>query len=153
MTLQQDLDNHNYMHVNNPRAKAAVIKNMEELNLCDIWRDLNPDTKTFSWVKRDPLKMARLDYFLISGHLSPYVIKSHIAPGFKSDHSLVSLEECGGVCLEECGGVCVRPVLVRSLKLSTPSTSCKNGWVTIHYCSTFRVRFPHSFTNWLPHIQ
>ena len=92
MTLQQDLDNHNYMHVNNPRAKAAVIKNMEELNLCDIWRDLNPDTKTFSWVKRDPLKMARLDYFLISEHLSPYVIKSHIAPGFKSDHSLVSLE-------------------------------------------------------------
>ena len=33
---------------------------------------------------------------------------------------------------KECGGVCVRPVLVRSLKLSTHSTSCKNGWVTIH---------------------
>ena len=80
------------MHVNNPRAKAAIIKNMEEFNLCDIWRDLNPDTKQFSWVKRDPLKMARLDYFLISEHLSPYTTKCDIAPGFKSDHSLVSLE-------------------------------------------------------------
>ena len=32
----------------------------------------------------------------------------------------------------ECDGGCVRLVLVRSLMLSTHSTSCKNGWVTTH---------------------
>ena len=29
--------------------------------------------------------------------------------------------------------MCVRLVLVRSLMLSTHSTSCKNGWVTTHF--------------------
>ena len=91
-TLNQDLDNHNYMHVNNPRAKSTVIECMETYNLCDIYRDLNPLSKTYTWHKRDPLKMARLDFFLISDHLSPFVLKSKVSPGFKSDHSLVSLE-------------------------------------------------------------
>ena len=92
LTLNQSLDNHNYMHINNPRAKDAVISNMEKYNLRDIWRDLNPETKTYTWTKREPMKMARLDFFLISEHLSPFVVKSQISPGFKSDHSIVSLE-------------------------------------------------------------
>ena len=51
----------------------------------------------------------------------------------KSNHLGSQLETYIFIQFMECGGVCVVSVLVRSLKLSTHSSSCKNGWVTIHF--------------------
>ena len=40
---------------------------IEWLNLIDIWRSENNQSKKFTWVSRKkPLKMARLDFFLVT---------------------------------------------------------------------------------------
>lgn len=42
VVLNPDLDTMNYLHVNNPRAREAVIQLMNELNLFDVWRVFHP---------------------------------------------------------------------------------------------------------------
>ena len=91
-TLNQNLDNYNYLHVNNTGAKNVVNNKIQSENLCDIWRELNPNKKQFTWIRKNPLKMARLDFFLISSQLSPFVSKSSIEPSIYSDHSIIFLE-------------------------------------------------------------
>ena len=39
-----------------------------------------------------PLKQARLDLFLISDHLSQYIEKCNIDAGYRSDHSIISID-------------------------------------------------------------
>ena len=34
---------YNYKHVNNPRARQTVEDLIQDMELCDIWRELNPD--------------------------------------------------------------------------------------------------------------
>lgn len=94
LTLQPELDNLNYIRENNVRAREMVLNIMEGQNLYDVWRTENPAKKRFSWFKRDRFnapKCARLDFFLISHSLSPYVKKCSIDPAILTDHSIVSL--------------------------------------------------------------
>ena len=92
LVMNQNIDTLNYQTVNNPFAKREVIKKMAEHNLIDIFRELHPDTKTFSWKQWGTNKFARLDFFLISDSLLPYVEKASILPACFSDHSPVLLE-------------------------------------------------------------
>ena len=36
-------DYYNYKHVNNPRDRQTVKDSIQDMELCDIWRELNPD--------------------------------------------------------------------------------------------------------------
>ena len=92
LVMNQNIDTLNYQTVNNPFAKREIIKKMAEHNLIDIFRELHPDTKTFSWKQWGTNKFARLDFFLISDSLLPYVEKASILPACFSDHSPVLLE-------------------------------------------------------------
>ena len=65
---------------------------MAEYNLIDIFRELNPNTRKFSWKQWGSTKFARLDLFLISDSLLPYVEKVDILPTCFSDHSPILLE-------------------------------------------------------------
>ena len=94
LTLQPELDNLNYVRENNVRARDMVLNIMEGQNLYDVWRMENPLLKRYSWFKKDrfnPLKCARLDFFLISESLTPYIQKCLIDPAILTDHSIVSL--------------------------------------------------------------
>ena len=73
-------------------ARRAIKDQMEQHNLVDIFRELHPDDKTFSWQKFNQNKQARLDYFLISSSLLPYVQNASILPGICSDHSPIVLD-------------------------------------------------------------
>ena len=42
---------------------------MSNYGLIDIWRVRNPTLKQFTWRRKTPLQMSRLDFFLISNHL------------------------------------------------------------------------------------
>ena len=48
-------------------------KPMEDLQLLDYYRILNPDRKVYNWIKKTHLKQSRLDYILISENLSNLV--------------------------------------------------------------------------------
>ena len=73
---------------------ASILRSIiDEFDLIDIWRELNPGIRRFSWRRCRPLQQSRIDYFLISKALeeSHQVIRTDINPGIRSDHSIVSL--------------------------------------------------------------
>ena len=49
MVLDDFTDYQNYKHVNNPKAREVAESMINELNLWDIWRDLNPDCQQYNW--------------------------------------------------------------------------------------------------------
>ena len=80
----------NYLHDNNCNAKAQFISTMNKYDLVDIWRQLHPDERQFTWLKRNPLKYGRLDMFIISEHLRNYITRCDVAAGYRTDHSIIS---------------------------------------------------------------
>ena len=91
LVLDPQIDCHNYININNPHARSKVIQMMQELNLCDAFRYHNPDLKRYSWRKKNPLKQARLDYFLISNSLIDITDSCNIKPSYRSDHSIIEM--------------------------------------------------------------
>ena len=92
IVLDSELDCKGYQNINNPRAREELIKKMEEHELLDAFREMNPGKRMFSWKRWGSLKFARLDYFLISNSLLPYVQNVDILPALYSDHGPILLE-------------------------------------------------------------
>ena len=99
--LDPTLDCDNYKHINNPKARDKVIEMINTKNMIDPFREMYPDLKRFTWRKKNPLKQARLDYFLISENVMQKVKNSFIDMAYRSDHSMITLVinlndiECG----------------------------------------------------------
>ena len=91
LVLDQEKDTFNYLHMNNPRAREKVFDLCTELNLIDIWRELNLEKSQFTWKTKNGLKQARLDFFLISEELFICVEDSKIEAGYRTDHSFVTI--------------------------------------------------------------
>ena len=92
VVLDPSIDTKNYQHVNNPNAMQALKDQIQQYNLIDIWRELYPDKRTYTWQKYNENKQSRLDFFLISSSLIPFVQSAGIFPSFCSDHSSIELE-------------------------------------------------------------
>ena len=75
------------------KSQKVVSDWMENTDLVDIYRYLNPDSLTYTWSQKRPTRVfCRLDFFLISQSLVDNVSSSKIIPGFKTDHSVVTLD-------------------------------------------------------------
>ena len=72
---------------------TSLYEMMEEFNLIDAWRIINPDAKKFTWRgnTRQGLVQSRLDYILASAHMLYELKLTDISPGVRSDHSLVKI--------------------------------------------------------------
>ena len=81
----------NYLHDNNANARAVFLETMDKYDLVDVWRNLHPDESQYTWLKRNPLKYGRLDMFIISDHLLSYTEACTVEPGYRTDHSIISL--------------------------------------------------------------
>ena len=92
LVLDPKKDSFNYKHINNPKARLQVIEKMAELEMVDIFRHMNPDKKRYTWRKKNPVKQARLDYFLVPSSLTDIVETIDIKPGYRSDHSIVEMQ-------------------------------------------------------------
>ena len=92
LVLDPTIDTKNYKNVNNPNAQKAVKDMITELNLLDIYRLLHPDATRFTWRKRNPIKHARLDFFLTSDTMTDIVKTCDIGVAYRSDHSMIELE-------------------------------------------------------------
>ena len=101
LVLNPDLDLHNYKNINNPRARQFILNMISEQELCDIYRQFFPEKKRYTWRRKNPIKQARLDYFLASKNILDIVKSCQINPGYRSDHSILRLDimlnrfECG----------------------------------------------------------
>ena len=65
---------------------------MEGFELVDIWRSFNPELKRYTWRRNKPTIKCRLDYFLTSFSVMNMSENATITPGFRTDHSLISLK-------------------------------------------------------------
>ena len=64
----------------------------ENLGLTDIWRLLNPEARRYTWRQNQPTIHCRLDFFfLVSESSLCDVTHADILPGFKTDHSMITL--------------------------------------------------------------
>ena len=63
-----------------------------QLDLADIWRNKNPDIKSYTWSQKSPRISCRLDYYLISDNLFDMVRSSEIIPAIRTDHDAIALE-------------------------------------------------------------
>ena len=79
-------------NINNPKARQVVLNIINDYNLIDAFRTFHPDVKRYSWRKKNPIKQARLDYFLISDKMTDIVDNCMIRPSYRSDHSIVELD-------------------------------------------------------------
>lgn len=73
-----------------PKQRQAIQDMLDEHELTDVWRVMNPDQKVFTWHSNSrPRVSCRLDYIIVSGNLLNNIRKAKIIPSFLSDHSLV----------------------------------------------------------------
>ena len=89
LVLDFESDAQGYVTLNNPRARQQVLELCSDLSLIDIWRELNMESKEFTWRKPNGTKKARLDFFLISELLFSQITESNISSGYRTDHSLI----------------------------------------------------------------
>ena len=67
---------------------------MDSSSLIDIYTHLNPESQCYTWCRKNPIKQARLDYFIVSQTLLDIVINVDIKTGYRTDHSLITLSIC-----------------------------------------------------------
>lgn len=87
-----ELDSYNILHDKHSMARAAVQDIKNQLDLLDPWRTVNPDSRVFTWHQANPVKQSRLDYFLISEDMFSNCMDASIIPGYKTDHSAITLK-------------------------------------------------------------
>ena len=86
------MDKYNYTSLNNPRARNVVLEMIIQNSLIDVWWEMNVEKREYTWFRRNPIKKARLDYFLISESLFAEVDESCIYPGYRTDHSMIMMQ-------------------------------------------------------------
>ena len=90
--LNPNLDARNYRSFNpKPRSRQVIAEKMENLELIDIYRKVYPAKRAYSWRRFNTIQQSRLDYILVSDSLIEKVINVDITPGYRSDHSIVSV--------------------------------------------------------------
>ena len=81
----------NYLRINNPLAREKLIHILDNKHILDSYRAIHPETKRYTWRKKNPPKQARLDYIFVSESLRPTLKSCDISPSYRSDHSPVIL--------------------------------------------------------------
>ena len=77
------------------KASLQIINKITDENyLVDIWRDRNPEQRTYTWCRkmRGKLVGSRIDYMLIEHSIGSWTESIKIIPGYKSDHSAIIME-------------------------------------------------------------
>ena len=59
--------------------------------MIDAWRVLNPDKLRYTWRQKKPEIHCRLDFLLVSESLMSRVTCADISTGYKTDHSMVTI--------------------------------------------------------------
>lgn len=86
-----DKDCFNYRRQNNINASNQVNEMCQNLDLIDVWRENNPECRRFTWRRPTPIQQSRLDFFLVTDLLAVDLKDADIIPGYRTDHSIITL--------------------------------------------------------------
>ena len=89
--LDLDKDKRGGLSKTHQNSVRIVQEFSEKLDLVDVWRVLHPDTNSFSWRQRHLRIQCRLDFFLVSQSKVNITTFADIVPGYKTDHSMITL--------------------------------------------------------------
>ena len=89
--MDPTVDSYNYAREYNVNAKRVFVEYINGNGFIDAWRRLNPEGENFTWKKSNPVKCGRLDMFFVSPHLINLISNVAIIPGYRTDHSMVTL--------------------------------------------------------------
>ena len=73
------------------RSIAKLMTILDRLDASDIFRIRFPDTKQFTFLRKNPMIRRRLDYIFISNNVQEFVDTVKILPSYMSDHSPVHI--------------------------------------------------------------
>ena len=90
LCLQPQLDSFSENN-SNDRYRNSITSFLENFNLIDAWRVVNPELRRFTWRRSTPIQQSRLDYWMISSHMLYNMIDIDIHASFKSDHSPIKI--------------------------------------------------------------
>jgi exonuclease III len=93
MYLSGNLDKYKSTDVKDTPMVTKLKSIMEENELVDIWRILNPDLQRYTWRKitTKGLSQSRLDYFIVPMSFVYNVASCSINPAFYSYHNIISM--------------------------------------------------------------
>ena len=91
LILDPDTDSFNYKHINNLNSRKNVTDMIASHKLSDCFRELHPSLKRYTWRRKNPLKQAQLDFFLVSEIFMDLISDCNISPGYRTDHSAIEL--------------------------------------------------------------
>lgn len=93
--LDTNLDRKGGTEIRETQTRREISNTLEGIMsdnyLQDIWRVKKPDTKRFTWHRRETGIHSRLDYWLISNTLQDHVENVDILPAIKTDHSAITI--------------------------------------------------------------
>lgn len=90
--LDEKIDTVNYVNaLHRPQIKKKILEMLVNYDLMDVWREMNPTTRAYTWRRPNTTKQGRLDYFLISRNLVVDVLNVSIDVKYRSDHAPVLL--------------------------------------------------------------
>lgn len=76
-----------------PNSSKNIDNYMNQLDLIDHWRHLNPDVFRYTWIRNRPnLTGSHLDYWLVSSCFVQYCQGTDIPAAFISDHAPITIE-------------------------------------------------------------
>ena len=83
----------------NPEPRQSAVNTLNTViapfDLIDIWRDKNPNKRDYTWTgqntRDNSIIRTRIDKFLTSTSLRPYITSAFITPFAHSDHDLISI--------------------------------------------------------------
>lgn len=90
-TLNPELDRSSGVDNSHTKSRQTIQHFMEELNLIDIWRDMNPKGLKYSCYSSTHKSYSRIDYFLVSANLRHKIKDCHYDSILISDHAPNSL--------------------------------------------------------------
>ena len=65
---------------------TKLLSLMSERDLCDLFRVRNPDTRRFTWRRKNSFLQRRLDYLFVSEYSQEQVDTFDIIPSVQTDH-------------------------------------------------------------------
>lgn len=90
--LNPKIDRNSNQNPSHNQSRKVILNFMDELGLCDAWRELNPEKREFSCYSATHKTFSRLDFFLISRTLLSHVENCYYSCIIISDHATVSIE-------------------------------------------------------------
>ena len=71
---------------------TKLLSMMSERDLRDLFRVRNPDTRRFTWRRKNSFLQRRLDYILVSEHFEEQIDTFDIIPSVQTDHSTLKMK-------------------------------------------------------------